>query len=152
MSKKYKKNKNLLVDKFILKAKPFPVSYIQRLADEIEIWSECEEALTIKSFLNMYKIREQLYYDWVNKYPDILGESHELALSRLAVRREEGSLTRKYDFKSVEFMMPNYSKDWQKMLEYRTKLKSENEQHIKNQPSVIFVKEFPDDIEYIEGN
>jgi len=57
----------------------------------------------------------------------VLKEARQVVRMIFGNRRELGAINRKYDAATVAFMMPHYDQDWKDMVEWKSKLKNEDQ-------------------------
>jgi hypothetical protein len=113
-------------DFFTLKLTPAPISFLEKIAQQIVVWArDNDDALIIEQFCLEKGITEEVYYNWVAKYP-FLSSAHNTAMMFLSHKREIGGLKRKYDPGMVMRTMPIYSNKWKQLAEWQSKLNSDD--------------------------
>lgn len=119
---------DLYDDLFTMREMPVSEALIDR------VFQEAYEAVIVKgTVLKLSQYFRKLGIPWVTvkrwreKFPWVEEKYQEL-LQGVGDNREVGGLTKKLDAGMVQFSMPMYDPDWKQNVEWRSKLKAENDQ------------------------
>jgi hypothetical protein len=105
-------------------------------------WAESEDALILGEYYAMLGISKPTFMELANKY-EILKKAHAYAKSLIAIRREKGMITRKFDSGSISFTMPMYSDDWKEIVEWRSSLKASENKSGDTRVQYVVIPEIP---------
>jgi hypothetical protein len=97
--------------------------WAEKMATKLVKWvEESNDAVTLTEFYRSIGIISQDFCELSRKYP-ILEKAQEYARMVIGDRREKGMLMRKFEPGSTAYMMPHYSADWKKIVEWRASLR-----------------------------
>jgi len=108
------------------KMKPFPYSWLVRLSEDLRAWSLKDTSLRIESFYLDNGIRQLDYYRFVDRCEE-LRESHETALQRIAIRRDQGALTKKFDSSWAARTQAAFDPEYRKARKFEAELAKETQ-------------------------
>jgi len=121
--------------------KPVTNAFLERFSNELLVWArDNQNALKISQFYLDKGISDNTFYRWIKNYP-IMKEAHAHAMRLIGNRRETGAITKGYDRHMVEMMMPHYDSDWKLMVEWRNKMKAENDE--KALTKIVVLEKYP---------
>lgn len=114
---------DIYTDLFTLRKTPISEAFIERLAADMVEWaSKDEDALTLKQFPLSRGISWKTFERWTKKH-DLLKSAYEDMKTFIAIRREKGMITRKYDTKATMHIQHRYDEDWKKADEFHSSLR-----------------------------
>lgn len=119
---------------------PVTEHMLDRLSKELIIFAHESDILRVEWFFALRGISPATARDWTYKFPSFK-ESYKAARSIIGMRREDGALKKKLDSSTVHFTLPLYDDEWREALEYRHKLKEEEQS--KTQPITVVLEAFP---------
>lgn len=122
---------------------PVSIKFINQLCLDLVKWAYRDEtALTAGSFWLIKSIPFRTGRSWREKYPQ-LKQAYEDAKQIIGIRREEGSLLRKFDNATFFRTAANYSEDFRDTAVFQSELKAKQEEKGKASITVVLDK-FPD--------
>lgn len=129
------------LDCFTFKMQPVTEMFLKRIAKELLEWAQNDKkALRLSQFYNSKKIPRKTFEGWY-KY-DYFKEAKDMALLFIADRREIGTLEKRYEAGTNNFMMPEYDPSWKSMVQWRQELR--NQAQGKNTGSVnVYLEQYP---------
>jgi len=130
-------------DLFIFKVKPIPYAYLERLAEDLVAWSKLDTSLRIESFYDDKGIGEDDYYRFLKRC-EPLKHSHDLAIRRIAVRRDLGAMTRKYDGSWIAKTQSYFDKVYREARKFEADLTKDAQD---NQAKIVVMEIMPNSTE-----
>jgi len=127
MDKEKVKIIDIYKDIMTFREKPVSLAVIERLSEELNSWSLLDTSLRFKDFYLEKGIPTKTVYRWKEKY-EFFNQTYELALNRIASRREIGALTRKYDAATVERFQPLYDSEYKEFIKWKAEIKDRESQ------------------------
>jgi len=122
------------------KQKPIAYAFLEQLAEKILDWSLKDTSLRIESFYMDLGIRQQDYYRFMERCSE-LKDSHEIALQRIAIRRDTGALTKKYDASWAARTQAAFDSEYRKARQFEASLQKEKED---NGQRLLVIERFPE--------
>lgn len=114
------------LDGYSFRMKPVNERFLRDLAKELVDWAEKDDdALTLEEFYTRKRIPSRTFEGWYRF--DWFKQAKDLALSFIGIRREKATLKRKLDAGTNNYMMPYYSSEWKKIVEWRQQLRNESQ-------------------------
>jgi len=110
--------------------KPVNSAYIEKLATEMVLWAQTDEALKISQFWLMKGICNRDFKRWCDKH-ECLRDAYETVKALVGNRREMGALRKQYDSSMVRVSMKLYDEEWKGI---------DNEQESSKQTIVVVEK------------
>jgi|SRR5579859_2417269 len=130
------------------KMKPVPYSWLVRLAEDLQKWCLKDTSTRIESFYLDNGIRQVDYYRFVDRSEE-LREAHETALQRIAIRRDHGALTKKFDSSWAARTQAAFDPEYRKARKFEAELSKEMQD---NQQRIVIIEKMPDTKEVKEKN
>ena len=127
-------------DLFFFKQKPIPYAFLERLAEDLMKWSVKDTSLRIESFFSDCGIRAEDYYRFVGRCEE-LKAAHEVAILRIAVRRDIGALTKKYDASWAARTQAAFDETYRKARKFEAELSKEVNE---SQQKLVVIERMPD--------
>lgn len=128
------------LDMFSFTTVPISSAYIEKFAKEwVDITASDENILTLEQFFGMKRISRATLQKWLIR-SEALREAKELVLMILAIRREVGAITKKYDAAFIKWSHAAYDPAYKKIDEWRAKLGDTN--NVINGTRVVVVEKF----------
>lgn len=90
---------------------PITSNFILQEAMRLKQWADLEESLRICDFYDLRGYSPEIFYEWVEKYPE-MKFSNNYALRRIGSRREGGALNRKFAETTVHKTLGRYDHVW----------------------------------------
>jgi hypothetical protein len=119
------------------RADAYSETTVLRMVEDLELsMLEDEKMISVTKWLLKYKIS----YDSVSRFKDRFPEfkyRYESVLQLLASRMSDYSFWKQGDFNTFRFVAPSYCKRFEKLEEWRAKLKEATEQQ---RPQIIYVE------------
>lgn len=107
---------------------PVSHAFIDKLAEDLINWANNDEsAIIAEKFWYLKGIAPNLAQVWRKKHP-ALKAAYEIAKKRIGIRREEGSLLKKFDNATFFRTALNYSPEFVATTEWQAKLKQEQDE------------------------
>ena len=126
-------------DLFFFKQKPIPYAFLERLAEQLIAWSQKDTSLRIESFYMDGGICERDYYRFLERCEE-LREAHEVAIRRIAVRRDQGALTKKFDASWAARTQAAFDSEYRKARQFEASLQKDNEDKVQR---VVVLEKMP---------
>jgi len=83
-----------------MKYHPATRKFVEQEAVNLKQWAEKEDSLRLSDFYDFRGYNTETFYSWCHKFPEMKA-SHDYAKRRIAARRENGALFRKFDAGTV---------------------------------------------------
>ena len=128
------------------KQKPIAYSFLQNLAERLLDWAMKDSSLRIESFYMDLGIRQQDYYRFLDRCSE-LKDSHEMALNRIAIRRDTGALTKKFDSSWAARTQAAFDPEYRKARKFEAELTKEMQD---NQQKLVVMEIMPNTLEVKE--
>jgi hypothetical protein len=126
--------------------------WAEKMATKLVKWvEESEDAVTLTEFYRSIGVLSQDFCELSRKYP-ILEKAQEYARMVIGDRREKGMIKRKFDSGSTAFMMPHYSYDWKKIIEWRASLKQPAGESGKTRVQYVVIPEIKPEENQLESS
>ncbi len=125
------------------KQKPIAYTFLQALADDLIDWSLKDTSLRIESFYMDEGIRQTDYYRFLERCSE-LKDAHDVALARIAVRRDTGALTKKYDSSWAARTQAAWDPEYRKARKFEAELTKDAQE---NQAKIVVMEIMPNSIE-----
>ena len=122
------------------KQRPFPYSFLVRLSEELQAWSLKDTSLRIESFYLDNGIRQLDFYRFVDRCDELKG-AHEAAMQRIAIRRDQGALTKKFDSSWAARTQAAFDPEYRKARKFEAELSKEMQD---NQQRVVIIERMPE--------
>lgn len=126
-------------DLFTFREKPIPYSFLERLAEDLLAWSQKDTSLRIESFYMDNGIRQLDYYRFLDRCPE-LRDAHDIAIQRIAVRRDTGALTKKFDASWTARTQAAFDETYRKARKFEAELQKDVQD---NGPKVVIIERMP---------
>jgi|ERR1041385_2839113 hypothetical protein len=130
-------------DLFIFKQKPIPYSFLERLSEDLMNWSTIDTSLRIEDFWMDRGIRQMDYYRFLERCEE-LKEAHDIALIRIATRRDKGALTRKFDSSWAARTQAGFDETYRRARKFEAELTKDIQDH---GPKLVVIERMPNTIE-----
>ena len=131
-------------DFFTKRWTPVSERFLERLCDDLIDWAsdDSKKALTAEKFWQIKGIPFCRAKEWRDRFPP-LKEAYENAKKMIGIRREEGSLLKKFDNSTFFRTALNYSQDFKETSEWDSNLKQKADE--KTQAATIqwVLEKFP---------
>ena len=127
-------------DLFCFKQKPIPYSFLERLSQDLLAWSMKDTSLRIEDFYMDCGIRSEDYYRFLQRCEE-LKEAHEIAITRIATRRDKGALTKKFDSSWAARTQAAFDETYRKARKFEAELSKEVND---NQQKLVVIERMPD--------
>ncbi len=125
---------------------PFPYSFLVRLSETLLAWSLKDTSLRIESFYLDNGIRQYDYYRFMERCEE-LKEAHDTAIQRIAIRRDQGALTKKFDSSWAARTQAAFDPEYRKARKFEAELSKEIQD---NQQRIVVIEKMPDSKEVKE--
>lgn len=113
-------------DMFSFRLEPVSPAYIEKFAMEwVEVVSADESIITLEQFYVLKRVTRDTVKDWLAR-SEILRQAKAFVLMILAVRREVGSITKKYDSTFILRSHAAYDPTFKLIEEWRAKLTADS--------------------------
>lgn len=131
-------------DTFSWQEKPMNMAAFERLAEQLYEWSQKKDSFRINDFYDDHGINPSDYYRFCGYCPQ-LQSAHELALRRIASRREIGALTRKLEPSTVFRSLAYYDHIDKEMIEHRASVAAKYKANLEgsSEQKVIVIERMP---------
>ncbi len=83
-----------------MKYHPATRRFVEQEAINLKEWAEKDDSLRLSDFYDSRGYNTETFYSWCHKFPEMKA-SHDYAKRRIASRRENGALFRKFDANTV---------------------------------------------------
>lgn len=117
-------------------------SWYSNTSSDLKQWSLRPDAYEIEQFLTDRDIPERRYYEAVEQN-DEMKEAHIFAKTRIGLNRQKIAIEKNLGINSaVAFTLPRYLKSWRDELEWRSKLKNEEDKN--SGTKIVVIEKFED--------
>lgn len=130
-------------DMFFFKQKPIPYAYLERLSEDLLKWSQKDTSLRIESFWIDCGICDEDYYRFVERC-EPLKRAHDLSLKRIAIRRDTGALTKKFDASWTARTQAAFDPEYRKARKFEAELQKDVQSE---GPKVVIIERMPNTTE-----
>jgi hypothetical protein len=104
-----------------MQPRPVTMAYLEMVAEKLVEYADFDDSLTINKFYRITKIPKDCMQRWKELCPR-LNMAYNYALAALGERREEGSITRKYDTGGVWKRQYQFGEEYKQAMEFAAKL------------------------------
>lgn len=131
-------------DIFSWQERPMNMAAFERLADDLNEWSLKKDSFRMNDFYDGHGINPSDYYRFCGLC-EKLQQTHELALRRIASRREIGALTRKLEPSTVFRSLAYYDHIDKEMIEHRASVAAKYKANLEgsSEQKVIVIERMP---------
>jgi hypothetical protein len=113
-------------DMFSFRLEPVSHAYIEKFAMEwVDVVSTDESIITLEQFFVLKRVTRDTVKDWLTR-SEVLRQAKAYVLMILSVRREVGSITKKYDSTFILRNHAAYDPTFKLIEEWRAKLSADN--------------------------
>jgi len=128
-------------DLFLLREKPVPEVFVERMAADLIDWAiNDDDALLLIDFQVSRLISPQTFTQWTKKFPFFM-KAKRIALQIIGSRREKGALKNKLNANMIIKRQHAYDPDWKKDEEWRNELRVKAQQGGDKETNYTFVFE-----------